>query len=368
MVKTGILFLSSIIVLFLVLELIIFNIILLPSDLPRLATKNGGVLKFEPEQGGHYRIKDEIDAEFRINKNGWNSTYTEYVANQKGELNSIAIVGDSYVEALQVDYNKSLATRLKEELRHRIEVVYRFGLSGAPLSHYLYMIEHEVLQFQPDIIIVNLVHNDFHESLTLGSGTYASSLSRLVEHSDGTLSLSEPETYHKKPSWFLKRSNIFRYFWVRQQIRPASLKSIWQKLFEFEDRQIMYAANVKVSATKDQSIPRAVDFIFQRFKQLETNHGLKFILIMDADRGNIVTNVERGSFQKSEVSSLGEIVSTYADKYDLNHYDLTELFEQDYRKNKISLNFHNDGHWNEHAHSLVAKMLAIEFYDLLTVK
>ena len=61
---------------------------------------------------------------------------------------------------------------------------------------------------------------------------------------------------------------------------------------------------------------------------------MKFILIMDADRGNIVENVERGSFQKSEVSSLGEIVSTYADKYDLNHYDLTELFEQDYRKNK----------------------------------
>ena len=48
--------------------------------------------------------------------------------------------------------------------------------------------------------------------------------------------------------------------------------------------------------------------------------------------------------------------------------DLTELFEQDYRENKIPLNFHNDGHWNEYAHRLVAKMLATEFYDLLTVK
>ena len=42
----------------------------MPSDLPRLATKNSGVLKFEPEQGGYYRIKDEIDAEFRINSSG----------------------------------------------------------------------------------------------------------------------------------------------------------------------------------------------------------------------------------------------------------------------------------------------------------
>ncbi len=42
--------------------------------------------------------------------------------------------------------------------------VYRFAISGAPMSQYLYMMECEITAYQPDWIVVILIHNDFDES------------------------------------------------------------------------------------------------------------------------------------------------------------------------------------------------------------
>ena len=147
------------------LELVMFRYVLLPSDLPRLAGNDTGVLKFLPNQTGTYRIRDEIDAPFRVNANGWNSDHGAYKTEKDTTSPRICIVGDSYIEALQVQYDSSIAERLEDYLGGAVDSVYRFGLSGAPLSQYLYMIEEEVLAFQPQYVVVNLVPNDFLESI-----------------------------------------------------------------------------------------------------------------------------------------------------------------------------------------------------------
>jgi hypothetical protein len=42
--------------------------------------------------------------------------------------------------------------------------VLRFGMDGAPLSQYLHVLRHEVRAFKPDVVLVQLIHNDFDES------------------------------------------------------------------------------------------------------------------------------------------------------------------------------------------------------------
>jgi hypothetical protein len=62
----------------------------------------------------------------------------------------VAVIGDSYVEAFQVPHYASLAEQLEALLGEDRTEVYRFGISGAPLSQYLYMFETEVAAYNPE--------------------------------------------------------------------------------------------------------------------------------------------------------------------------------------------------------------------------
>jgi hypothetical protein len=53
--------------------------------------------------------------------------------------------------------------------------VLRFGMDGAPLSQYLHLLRREVRAFKPDVVLVQLIHNDFDESYRFLETRYASS-------------------------------------------------------------------------------------------------------------------------------------------------------------------------------------------------
>ena len=60
----------------------------------------------------------------------------------------------------------------------RAEVL-RFGMDGAPLSQYLHMLRREVRAYQPDVVVVQLIHNDFDESYRFLKTRYASSFLKI---------------------------------------------------------------------------------------------------------------------------------------------------------------------------------------------
>ena len=177
--------LASIASLLLVLEFVVFRFLLVASDLPYLSENRGGILKYEANQMGIYRLQNEISAPYRVNADGWNSGHSDYEYKKDSGKRRICIIGDSYVEALQVSHDSSFAELLEKQLTDYGEPaeIYRFGISGAPFSHYLYMLENEVIQYSPDIVIINLVHNDFGESIKQALGSYTSSFSRVSKTS-----------------------------------------------------------------------------------------------------------------------------------------------------------------------------------------
>ncbi len=56
----------------LAMEFIVFRFIFPATDIPANAWANG-LVKYAPEQRGVYRVKNEIEAPYRINDSGWNS-------------------------------------------------------------------------------------------------------------------------------------------------------------------------------------------------------------------------------------------------------------------------------------------------------
>src|SRR5262245_53576418 len=76
----------------------------------------------------------------------------------------LAVIGDSYIEARMVPFAKTLEGRLAHALRDRSRV-YSFAAGGAPLSQYLIWAEHAVHTYGARALVINVVGNDFDESL-----------------------------------------------------------------------------------------------------------------------------------------------------------------------------------------------------------
>lgn len=87
---------------------------------------------------------------------------TDYLPSDPRPL--VAVIGDSYVEALMVSYERTCAGLLKEQLSPEYRV-YSFGQSGAPLSQYLAVARYVKDTFSPSILWFVIVGNDYDESL-----------------------------------------------------------------------------------------------------------------------------------------------------------------------------------------------------------
>jgi len=253
-------------------ELVLFRFLLPGSDLPAYSFSEEGVVKHLPNQTGTYRIKNEIAARFRINQNGWNSGHERYLP-QKSERLRIVVIGDSYVEALQVPYNHSLAEKIEGLCAGQCEA-YRFGISGAPLSQYLHVLRREAAAFKPGWVVVVMVQNDFDESFQFQERQQQSAFLKLRMEGDrvvGEVGPSPPVV-----PWFepLKKSGMYRSLWIRYQVRAALIRPTGlndpNQTPGFSDRL--------------GKMRGAARYIVERMRDLSSQHDTRLLLVMDGDR------------------------------------------------------------------------------------
>lgn len=346
----------SILLLFIVLEFIVFRFFLVAADNPTPDFVNG-VVRFKPGQEGVYRVKNEIEAEFRINTNGWNSGHKEYTTTKSSSKYRIAIIGDSYILALQVAYNKSVAEQLESKLGNRSFQVYRFGIDSAPLSQYLHMLRNEVLLYSPDLVVVNLVHNDFDESYEFKPGVYASSFMKLKIEGDTVSEEVNPISYETPWYNWIRESATWRYLAYRQQIKFGVLRKI---ILGENENSKKFQANIDVSMLEKKAKNNQIitDYIFRNIKNICDSKSISLLILIDGDRGSIHENIEADQLHDEDVLSINRMAAFVADKYSIEFLDLQNVFKEDYLIRKKPFNSINDGHWNAYAHDLVADTLA----------
>lgn len=97
----------------------------------------------------------------RTNAQGWLADY-DYDPDAKTPL--VAVVGDSYMEALRVPFAETVTGRLHAALGARGRA-YVFAQSGSPLSQYVAYAARACATYHPQKLVVSIVGNDFDESL-----------------------------------------------------------------------------------------------------------------------------------------------------------------------------------------------------------
>jgi len=345
------------------LELIVFRYWFPAAQLPRLADTNPGqVLKFQPQQEGIYRVKNEIAANFRINKQGWNSGHESYQHVREKDNLLAAIIGDSYIEALQVDYDQSMAERL-ETLTDSSLTVYRFGVSGAPLSQYLHMYQNEVRPYKPDYVVFLLIHNDFKESI-VGTqiGLYTASFAKWQTNIDGTIgAMRSPSPYKAGIATIVRSTNIYGFLVVRMRVNVTNLKR--RVLTWLQDDSVKtntHIANIEIFDLNTELLTNIADKFFATLASLEKSDDVQFIAIMDGPRGLDAEGCRRKGH--AGIRRMNNLVSTISDKHKIEFLDLTPSFLEAACKNKQGLRFTTDGHWNKTAHDVAAAALKRKYF------
>lgn len=288
----------------------------------------------------------EIKAKWRINNMHWN--YPIDYSPQK-EKKLIAVIGDSFIEALQVDNDKKYPFLLHDMLKSEYEV-YGFGISGAPLSQYLNISRYVNRHFNPDIIIINVVFNDFDESihqLTPGKNWFL----KVSVNQEGLVTETIPVTKNDLPQYklwkrILYKSALFRYLYLNLHIKDMQQIKLTRSKENFE-------ANVKVDDIKvnKELIFKGIDYIVKTIRN--ENKEKRIIFVLDGIRDNIYKN----TLNQSGLLWIREMMDELCKKYQIEYIDLTPRMEQEYINNHKKFEFGIDNHWNEYGHKFVANVL-----------
>ena len=338
------------IVSFLILE-VLTRLFLSPSDVPDIYFNPLLGNSFVPNQSGVY-IKgknQEIKAKFRINNLGFNSPH-DYSKTKPDDTYRVAIVGDSFIESLQVDYYKSYpyilenALHIKKLKGKKVEV-YTFGHSGANLFHYTKAVEFVEDNFKPDLIIVNIVENDFKESIY---GNNRKDNWSLDFHNGNTIEHSPDQITNLWVKRLLSKSALVRYLTINLDLINTS--PILNKIFYAETREFAPKNFVWDNDTLTRLTNYSVEKLVNRANESENN----ILFILDTDR-EVIYN--QRDFGETEHYDFNSALKKSAKKFSVPVVDLTETFAEDWQKSKRRFDWEVDDHWNGYGHLIIGQTL-----------
>lgn len=350
---------GSLAVTFLVLEFGVFSFILKPDDVLHNVTING-VVRYEPNENATFRHPDGSKTHVTINADGWNSTKPYYELDKVPGKLRIAVIGDSYVHGAFVDTEDGFPEVVEHELNQSgiMSEVFRFGMDGAPLSQYLQMLRHEVLPFKPDIVVVQLIHNDFDESYRFMGTRYSSSFLKIGVDEAGRFSELEPQPF--EPGWpdLFRELKTFRYLYYETnaylKVKSLVSKYVWGEEELFSPEFISSAVDVRNLEEMDK-IRFVTRYVMHEMKQLAEANGIRLMFSMDGVREAIYDGKPRGQYK---VAELNELAGQTASELGIPFLDLQKSFADDYAANKKRLEFEFDWHWNARANALAGKAIA----------
>ena len=356
---------------FLIFEFVIFKYILKTSDvIPNTSLNN--IVRYEPGATATLYEPDGQSHNVSINKQGWHSTKKRYLTTKRPGITRIAVIGDSYVQASAVNTEEAFAEIIEQELNRKgyNTEVYRFGIDGAPLTQYLYMLREEALKYKPDLVVVQLIHNDFDESYRFLYGRYASSFMKL-KMDGSTIKEVAPEPY--KPGWvdFLKNSRSFRYLYYQTGLAVLVRRMINKEEEDKIDEKnkpkhgfVQSAIDVR-NITDQTSIKKATSYVFKELHRLSKKHNFKLLITMDPVREAIYAGKDPSDY---EANQLNVIAKSIAKQEGVSFLDLRTAMSKHYTANKQKFEFPWDWHWNKLGNEVAGKAIAkdLELQFLLT--
>ncbi len=317
----------------------------------------------------------------RINAQGMRDDRDIQVKKPKN-VYRIAVLGDSYVEALQIDVSKSFWRLLEKKLNacnfgrgKRVEVL-GFGVSGYSTAQELIMLRTRVAPFHPDMVILAFLSgNDVRDNSKEIARRYPCPFfvlqnGKLVEDT----SFRESWIFKLKSSWLWQTmqtlSNYSRVVQLLNKVRHVLGQPLSAPRTEGGREDIGLDDHVYLSNPPPvwERAWEVTEALVVAMKNEAQRMGARFLLVTLTNPGQVYPDPE---VVRRHAARLGEKDLFYperrmralAQRAGIDAVFLAEPFAEYAWKHKVFLHgFPNTvmggGHWNERGHALAAELIA----------
>lgn len=254
----------------------------------------------------------------------------------------LAVIGDSYIEALMVPYGETLHGRLAAAVDGKGRV-YSFAASGAPLSQYLAWAAHARDAYRPRGMVFAVVGNDFDESLA------AYKTSPGFHHyvrDDDALRLQLFPFQRGLTKRLATESALLRYLVMNLKVTALTAGP-----------DGTFVGNTAAEATP----PRLADSqaaVEAFFRDLPAMSGLppeRIAFVVDALRDAIY---QTSAPADAEASYFGQMRRHFIERARTRGYeviDMQTVMTEAFRRDGQRFDFPYDGHWNGVGHAVAAE-------------
>lgn len=207
----------------------------------------------------------------------------DYLPDQPSPL--LALIGDSYVEALMVPFRDSVAGRLSAR-SSPAERVYSFGTSSSALGNYLAYAEYAAKRFHPEAMIFLIIGNDFDESLLKYKNEPGHSY--FAEDAHGVLALQRIDYHPSLWRRIIRASALVRYVTLNTDLLNFVLK--WQHLpLGRPSNHLAFVGNTgaKADPVRIADAQRAIDTFLTRVAEAAGLPAHRILFAVDGMRPHI---------------------------------------------------------------------------------
>ena len=334
------------------------------SDYPFQRNPFVGIIH-KPRFEGKIKAK-EFEIVFKTNSQGFRSE-EEFIAGDS-QNKTIAVLGDSFVEALEVREEDSFVKLLEGNLKNREAVqVQNYGVSNLGIVHYLQMYKYYVRQRHPEIVIIAIFpFNDFKNSSPVLEEEDATRPNYILDKDGKIKEIARFEVpnnaifnlFHRLDSIFESSAAYQTLLLAGKKVDRIGVDNVPHDFYVFEDpwRESFKEAYGFSSLAFNQLIGEikkdsALPIVVLLPSRLETNDQdwQQAMKTYSLAGGEAVLDRERG-----RISVRGLV-----DKTGVLFLDLTQIFKEEYSFGR-SPHFPLDGHLNAFGHRIVAESLTEE--------
>lgn len=265
----------------------------------------------------------------------------------------LAIIGDSYVEAAQVENKDALHGILSQAAAGKARV-YSFGASGSALSTYLAYAKYATEEFNATALVFIIVGNDFDESLTKykdapGFHYFSSASDRL-----NLVRKDYQPTLIKRLS---RQAALIRYLVLNILLNWQSMGNIF--VTDTENAEEKYVGNTRANVDEERisDSKKAVNRFFEELP-LQTNLGVdKILFVIDGMRPHLYNPMALRKANGSYFDLMRKYFIEVAVNKGYEVIDMQPVFIMKHKSEGIRFEIPSDGHWNEDGHRLVAEKI-----------
>lgn len=320
---------------------------------------NNPVPRFQPDRtsifsrGWNFSIVNTV----RTNNAGFVNDQ-DYVTDDPRPL--IALVGDSYVEAVMVPYAQTAAGRLAAVFGNTARV-YSFGASGSALSQYLAYAKYVRDTFRPATLVVLVVGNDFDESLIKYKDWPGQTL--FAEGPDGTLVPVRRDYAPSLPRRVAQHSALAMY--LLTNVGLNGVQRLWQSWRKPAQETWVGNTAATASAERIADSRRAVDAFLARLPEAAGLPASNIVIAVEANRQLIYGTVSAEAAAASYFEVMRRDILADADAAGFRVIDLHQPFEVHWKENGEHFEWAEDWHWNGLGHALFAQRVEPVLRSLL---